>query len=125
MKEETAKISDTHVTSLVIAEMLDSYYNKVYTNKKVAKMVGPDSDYAKYVTDIGGVPRVQGNVVQLVSLCGAYGKSVKVEAVRKKIADTKENLYKKYPLLKIIKEGNGGVTEQEIADYIKLVDKQP
>lgn len=124
LKEETAKISDMHVTSLVVAEMLDSYYNKVYTNKKVAKLVGPDSDYAKYVTNIGGVPRVQGNVTSLVTLCGSYGKSVQVDAVKKKIEDTKKQLYKKYPLLKIIREGHGDITEQEIADYIMLVDKQ-
>ncbi len=124
LKHETAKISDTHITSLVVAEMLDSYYNKVYTNKKVAKMVGPGSDYAKYVTDIGSVPRVQGNVTSLVSLCGSYGKSVHVDAVKKKIADTKEQLYKKYPLLKIVKEGHSDITEQDIANYIILVDQQ-
>jgi hypothetical protein len=124
LKEETAKISDKHITSLVVAEMLDSYYNKVYTNKKVAKMVGTDSDYAKYVTDIGGVPRVQGNVTQLVTLCGSYGKSVQVDTVKKKIEDSKTALYKKYPLLKIIREGQSDITEADIAAYITMVDKQ-
>lgn len=124
LKEETAKISDAHITSLVVAEMLDSYYTKVYTNKKVAKMVGPDSDYAKYVTNIGGVPRVQGNVSQLVALCGSYGKSVQVDAVKKKITDAKDQLYKKYPLLKLVREGQSDITEADIAAYITLVDKQ-
>lgn len=124
LREETAKISDAHIASLVVAEMLDSYYNKVYTNKRVAKMVGPDSDYAKYVTNIGGLPRVQGNVSQLVALCGSYGKSVQVDAVKKKISDARDQLYKKYPLLKIIREGQGDITETDIAEYIKLVDKQ-
>lgn len=124
LKEETAKISDAHVTSLVVAEMLDSYYNKVYTNKKVAKLVGSDSDYAKYVTEIGGVKRVQGNVTQLVTLCGSYGKSVQVDTVKKKIEDTKEKLYKKYPLLKIVKEGQSDITEEDVAEYIKLIDKR-
>lgn len=124
LKEETAKITDMHITSLVVAEMIDSYYDKVYTNKKVAKMVGPDSDYAKYVTNIGGVHRAQGNVTHLVTLCGSYGKSVQVDAVKKKIADAKEALYKKYPLLKIVKEGQGDISEADIAGYITLIDKQ-
>jgi len=124
LKEETAKISDTHIASLVIAEMLDSYYNKVYTNKKVAKMVGPDSEYAKYVATFGSIQRAQGNITHLVNLCGEYGKSVQVDAVKKKISDTKEALYKKYPLLKIIKDGHSDITEEDVAQYIKLIDKQ-
>jgi hypothetical protein len=123
IKEETAKVTDTHIASLVVAEMLDSYYNKVYTNIKVAKLVGPDSDYAKYVSQYGNIKRANGNVTQLVELCGKYGKAVQVEKVKKKIEDTKTALYAKYPLLKILRD-NSGATEQEVADYIKLVDKQ-
>ena len=122
LKEETAKISDNHIASLVVAEMLDSYYNRVYTNKKVAKLVGPDSDYAKYVETYGNVKRVTGNVTQLVSLCGMYGKAVHVEVVKKKIEDTKKALYKKYPLLKLMTDKD--IEPADVAQYITLIDKQ-
>jgi hypothetical protein len=123
LKEETAKISDNHIASLVVAEMLDSYYNRVYTNQKVAKLVGPDSDYAKYVETYGNVKRVTGNVTQLVSLCGMYGKAVHVEVVKKKIEDTKKALYKKYPLLKFMAD-NRDIEPVHVAQYIILIDKQ-
>jgi hypothetical protein len=123
IKEETAKVTDTNIASLVVAEMLDSYYNKVYTNTKVAELVGPDSYYAKYVAEYGAIKRVNGNVTQLVQLCGQYGKAVQVETIRKKIEDTKTGLYKKYPLLKYFKDSTG-VTSSEVATYIMMVDKQ-
>jgi hypothetical protein len=123
LKEETAKISDNHIASLVVAEMLDSHYNKVYTNQKVAKLVGPDSDYAKYVDTYGNIKRVNGNVTHLVSLCGMYGKAVHVEVVKKKIEDTKKALYKKYPLLKFMAD-NRDIEPVHVAQYIILIDKQ-
>jgi hypothetical protein len=124
LKEETAKISDSHIKSLVIAEMLDSYYNRVYTNATVVKLVGPESDYAKFFNEYGNVKRVSGNVTQLVSLCGTYGKSVQVDVIKKKIEDAKNALYKKYPLLKIMRNDSGDIKPQEVAHYISLVDKQ-
>jgi hypothetical protein len=121
IKEETAKISDKHIASLVVAEMLDSYYNKVYTNKTVANLVGPDSDYAKYVTKYGSIKRVSGNVTQLVSLCAKYGKAVTVDTVKKDIEDTKSTLFKKYPFIRLLREGTD-IKEAEIVAYIKMVD---
>jgi len=121
LKEETAKITDAHVASLVATEMLDSYYNKVYTSKSVAKSVGPDSDYAKYVDTYANLKRANGNVTQLVSLCGKYGKSVHVEKVKKEIENAKKALFKKYPLLQHI---SANAPENMFADYIKMVDKQ-
>lgn len=123
MIEETAKISDTHVASLVVADMLDSYYNKVYTNKKVAKLVGDDSFYAKYFNTYGNVKRSDGSVTQLATLCGMYGKAVEVETVKKSIEDTKAALYAKYPVLKCLKHDSGELSEAEVADYIMMVDK--
>jgi hypothetical protein len=122
IEEEMAKISDKHVASLVVAEMLDSYYNKVYTNKKVANLVGPDSEYAKYVAKYGSIRRVTGDVRQLVSLCGKYGKALQVDAVKKDIEDTKANLYRKYPFLQLVKDGGGTLKEEQVAEYIKMVD---
>ncbi len=124
LKEETEKITDSHVASLVLTEMLDSYYNKVYTNASVAKMVGVDSDYAKYYAKYGKIKRVAGNVTQLVALCGQYGKAVEVDRVKKEIEETKQLLYKKYPFLKFCRDGDTNVTQKQIAEYITMVDKQ-
>jgi hypothetical protein len=123
LKLETAKVTDEHISSLVVAEMLDSYYNKVYTSNRVTKLIDPNSDYTAYVSQYGNIKRVDGNVTQLVELCGKYGKMVQVEKVKKKIDDAKTGLYKKYPLLKYFRDSSG-VTEREIADYINLIDKQ-
>ncbi len=122
IEEEMVKISDKHVASLVVAEMLDSYYNKVYTNQKVAKLVGPDSEYAKYVAKYGSIRRVTGDVRQLVSLCGKYGKALQVDTVKKDIEDTKASLFRKYPFLQLIKDGGGVIKEEQVAEYIKMVD---
>jgi len=121
LKEETAKISNTHVTSLVASEMLDSYQNRIYTNHNVAKMVGPDSDYAKYIAEYSAIKRANGNVTELVELCAKYGNVVHVDAVKNKIQNAKDALYKKYPLLKHM---NSSVDNGDLAHYIKLVDKQ-
>jgi hypothetical protein len=120
LKEETAKISDNEVKSLVIGEMLDSYNNRLYTNANVAKLVGPDSDYAKYVVEYLNIARKTGNVVALVTLCGMYGKSVQVEAVKEKIETDKAAILKKYSMLKHV---DRDANVAEVAEYIKMVDK--
>lgn len=122
LKQETSKISDKHIASLVIAEMLDSYYERIYTSNNVARLVGKDSDYSKYVNEYGTIARINGNVPALVALCSRYGKSVEVDAVKKKIEDTKVHLYKKYRLLKYLT--NATIDEVDMAHYIKLIDKQ-
>jgi len=127
LKIETAKISDTDVVSLVASELLDTYYERVYTNHTVAKLVGPDSFYHKFVKEIAGIKRATGNVTHLATLCGKYGKTVQVDTVKKKIKDAKEQLYKLYPFLKCLKNsssGDGNVTEKDVANYIKMVDQQ-
>ncbi len=120
LKEEINKVSDKTIVSLVAAELLDHYSGRVYTNKTVAKNVGPNSDYAKFMTEYGGVSRASGNVTQLIALCKEYGKSLQVEKVRTDTTNAKNNLYKKYPLLKYL----SGASETDVSDYIKLIDKQ-
>jgi hypothetical protein len=120
LKEEINKVSDKTIVSLVAAELLDHYNGRVYTNKTVANSVGPDSDYAKFMAEYGGVTRASGNVTQLISLCKEYGKSLQVDKVRNEITNAKNTLYKKYPLLEHLTHAS--VTD--VADYIKLVDKQ-
>lgn len=121
IREEVAKITDEHIASLVATEMLDSYYNKVYTNVKVAKAVGPDSDYAKYVNKYSKLKRSSGQVSELVALCNKYGNSLHAEKVKKDIENAKIALYKKYPALPHI---SSSAPEEVFVDYIKLVDKQ-
>jgi len=121
LKEETAKVTDAHIVSVVAKEMLDNYYNRVYTNANVAKLVGPDSDYAKYVKEYSAIERTSGNSTQLMQLCSLYGKAVAVDTVKKKIEDAKVALYRKYPLLKHI---TNSVPDTDVVGYIKLVDKQ-
>jgi hypothetical protein len=119
-KEEIAKITDDHVASLVVADMLDHYSNKVYTSKTVAGLVRKNSYYAKFVNETMAIKRVKGNVAQLVKLCSKYGKSVQVDAVKKRINDAKDTLMKKYPMLKYVSDPKDSV----VAEYINLVDKQ-
>ena len=121
IKEEVTKVTDSHIASLIASEMLDNYYNKVYSNTTVAKYVGATSEYAKYVKDIGSIKRATGNVTQLIQLCSLYGNVIQLDAVKKKIQDAKDGLYKKYPLLKYFRD-TSEVKEAEMADYIKLVD---
>lgn len=118
--EETAKITDSNIASLLAADMLDSYHSRVYTNANVAKAVGSDSEYGKYFAKYGKIKRLSGDATALMALCELYGKAITVEAVRKDIEETKKSLYKTYPLLSFI----GNADEKCIADYIKMVDKQ-
>lgn len=120
LTEETGKVSDTQIASLVVAEILDSYSDRVYTNAQVATNAGPDSYYSKYFEKYGRIKRIEGDVAELTMLCANYGKAVEVGKIRKEIQDTKINLYKKYPLLSHIAKADW----VDIATYIKLIDKQ-
>lgn len=120
LKAEIAKVDDKKIASLVVAEMVDSYYNRTYSNKNVAKLVGKDSLYYEFIDNFVNVPRTNGEVTQLVALCQLYCKSIQVEDVKKKFTDAKEALYKRYPLLTHLFHAD----DKDVADYIKLVDKQ-
>lgn len=120
LREETVKITDQHIASLVVSEILDSYHNKVYTNGTVARKVDPKSDYNLYFQKYGKIPRVNGNVSQLVALCTRYGKAVEVEKVKKDIQSTRIALYRKYPLLKHCEPAN----DNDVAEYIKMIDNK-
>ncbi len=122
LKIETAKINNDHISSLIAADLIDSYYEKVYTSDTVVKSVGPDSHYSKYITSIKSIKRATGNATQLMQLCQAYGNTLHLDAVKKKIKDDKKLLYKTYPLLEHFRHDNGSVSEKDMADYIKLVD---
>jgi hypothetical protein len=120
IKEEIAKVKDSEVIKMVSAEMLDSYDNRIYTNDAVAKAVGPDSEYAKYVTKYQGKGNRTGNVNAFVQLCAQYGKSVEVDKVKKEISEAKAKILGLYPLIKYL----ANAKEHEVTKYIKLVDTQ-
>jgi hypothetical protein len=124
LREETAKISDQYIEQLVATELLDQYNNRLYTSTEVAKLLDVNSDYAKYVAKYGAKKRTGAKASELSNLCGMYGKSVKVDAVKTKIENDKTEVLKKYPFLKLVRDGHGEVDDKQVADYITMVDKQ-
>ena len=120
LKTETAKVSDVHITAMVAAGVLDHWSTKPYTNDMVANKVDKDSDYAKFVKECNGIKRASGEVADLVQLCQKYGKTVQVDAVKKKLEDSKKLIIAKYPLIRHL----GSANDHEVADYIKLIDSQ-
>ena len=120
IREETAKVSDAHVRGMVAAGILDHYSVRAYTNASVANKVSKDSDYAKFTKACNSIKRATGDVAELSALCGLYGKSVQVEAVKKELEDAKRLIMAKYPLIKHL----SGAEDSDVADYINLVDKQ-
>jgi hypothetical protein len=120
IKEETAKVSDAHVRGMVAAGILDHYSVRAYTNAMIANKVKPTSDYAKFAKACNSIKRATGEVAELTTLCGAYGKSVQVEAVKKELEDAKKLIMAKYPLIKNL----SGADDKDVADYINMVDKQ-
>ena len=120
LKEETAKVSDADVVSLVAYDELDHYTYRSYTSESVAKMAGKSSDFSKFVKEFGVIQRSTGNVAELTALCGKYGKSVQVNDVKKKIKVARDLVVAKYPLIKYC----SAASNEQMADYVKLIDKQ-
>lgn len=120
LKEETAKVSDADVKSMVAAGILDHYAVRAYTNAMVANKVSKDSDYAKFTKACNAIKRATGDVAELASLCGKYGKAVQVDAVKAELEAAKTLIMAKYPLIKFL----SGAAEKDVAEYVNLIDKQ-
>ena len=120
IKEETAKVSDEHVKGMVAAGILDHYSVRAYTVASIASKVGKDSDYAKFAKACNSIKRATGEISELASLCGTYGKSVQVEAVKKELEDAKKLIMAKYPLIKNL----SGAEEKDVVHYINLIDNE-
>ena len=120
IKEETAKVSDEHIKSMVAAGILDHWDTKPYTNDSIAMRVDKNSDYAKFAVACNKIKRTTGDVAELVELCKVYGKSVQVADVTTKLEDAKKLIKAKYPLIRHL----SNAPEIEIIDYVKLIDKQ-
>jgi hypothetical protein len=120
VKEEIAKIDDKTILPLVAVDMFDNYYTKSYTNKDAARrLTDPKSQYKIFAEKYGKLINNRVNVASLVQLCQNYGKTVKVDDIKKEVEKDKTELIKTYPLLKYLNQADGS----EIADYVKLVDK--
>ena len=120
LKEETTKITDHDIMSFVAAEVLDSYYNRVYTNTVIASLVGANSNYYKYVTEVAKIKKATGDVNAIVKLCSMYGNTISVDAAKSKLTNANTFIKKQYPLLKYI----SNAPEADMAEYIKLIDNQ-
>lgn len=119
IKEEIAKVKDSQIIQMVSSEMLDSYNDRIYTSDVVAKEVGPNSTYAKYISKYSKITRT-GNVNAFVQLCAHYGRSVEVDKVKKEITDAKKTVLDLYPLLRYVQNAK----DVDVIHYIKLVDTQ-
>jgi hypothetical protein len=119
IKEEIAKVKDSEIIQMVSSEMLDNYNDRIYTNDAVAKEVGPDSTYAKYISKYRKITG-DGNVNAFVQLCAHYGRSVEVDKVKKEITDAKKTVLDLYPLLRHVHNAK----VEDVVHYIKLVDTQ-
>lgn len=127
VKEEVAKVSDGDIESAVALNMFDRYYEAMYTNPAIAKLVGSDSKYSQFVSVFNNPQAKKAvkngyttdNVPSLVELCGKYGKTVKVEEIKNKVQASKDELKNRYPLLDHLRTA----PEKLVADYIKLIDK--
>jgi hypothetical protein len=120
LKEETAKITDKHIASLVVAEIIDQYTNRVYTNKSVAAYLSKTSPYAVFNAKYGSIKRVSGSPTSLVALCGKYGKTVQVDTVRDSISKEQQVIHNRYPLLQYV---DRNVPDDVIRKYVDIVDK--
>lgn len=120
LKEEIAKVSESHIASLIANGLLDQYSDKMYTNTNLAKLVDVSSFYSSCITEFAAIKRSTGNVHSLVELCRQYGNLMHVDAVTNKINAKKKALRDKYPLLVHLNSADNHL----IAEYIKLIDRQ-
>lgn len=121
LREETAKVSDSHITAMVASNILDHWSTTPYTNKSVARQVNSNSDYAKFANKCNSIVRTRGDVANLVALCKQYGKTVQVDLITKSLEDAKTLIKAKYPLIRHL----SNATTEEIAGYVNLIDSQP
>ena len=120
IKEEIDKVSDNDIISLVAGDILDHWSLTYYTSTDVAKYVGKNSDYAKFVKESKKIPRSKGNLSNLLDLCKRYGKIMQADTAMASLNDSKALIMAKYPLIKYLNSAES----KEIAEYINLIDNQ-
>lgn len=122
IKEEVLKIPDEQVISMVSERMIDNHSISAYTNSSVAKSVGASSDYSKFAKKYTKKKTTDydDKLTPLVKLCEQYGRTVKIDDIKKEITAEMTLITKKYPLLKFCYDAP--ITE--MVQYVKLIDNQ-
>jgi len=120
IKEEIAKIKPDYIESLVIANHINEYNMRVYTDAKIEKRISNTSIYSKFAKKYNSVKHLKGDISGLVALCALYGKVIDVNAIKKAIDIDKNLVIKRYPLLAYMQ--NSTIPDADVADYINLID---
>lgn len=117
--KETAKISDSIISTMVASTMLSHYSYDKYLIKAVAGKISAKSPYAVFANKFAGA-KPSNSLDSLVTLCGKYGKTVQVDKIKKSITDELGEVKAKYPLLQY----SSGAPDSTVAEYITLIDSK-
>lgn len=90
-------------------------------NKFVADNVGADSVYAKAMTTLASVEKVDFSEYSLNRLCSKYKVEMKLDDLRTNLVSESTAVYARYPLLSSLNHCNNHVA---VAEYINLIDTQ-
>jgi hypothetical protein len=93
------------------------YYGKYVYNKKVAAVIGPDSEYSKLVNGFDGTDY---NMDSLQRSCKELGIPESLIETGQKAKEIYQRVSDKYPLLSRIRVADDG--DAALIEYIKLVD---
>ena len=123
LKEETAKLSESHIESIIIGSYIGGQYDTILCDSKIAALLPLTSFYAKTVNEYSKFKAVDtAQTDKLVQLCSKFGKAVHTSTCHAKAESLKTTLYAKYPMLKFI--SSSVYDKAKVAEYINLVDSQ-
>lgn len=91
-------------------------------NKDIAKLVSPNSAYAKFLAQFKGVDNVTVNKHSLQKLCCDYATPVDVDTVVQGLTDQLTAIRNRYPLLSSLRDYD--INADAVAQYINLIDKE-
>jgi hypothetical protein len=119
------KLTSTSLDKILISVArtnLDNADILSYNNNEIAKALGNNSPYAKFVNQFKGVDKFTGRFYNVERLFKNFAGSVKmnVSSVSAKYQKELDNVNSRYPLLSSLNSYR--VKSQHIADYINLVD---
>ena len=91
-------------------------------NNDIAKLVSPNSAYAKFLTQFKGIDDVRVERHSLERLCRDYATPVDVESVVTSITGELTAIRNRYPLLSSLRDYD--INAKAVAQYINLIDKE-
>jgi hypothetical protein len=91
-------------------------------NNDIAKLVSPNSTYAKFLTQFKGVENVKVEKYSLEKLCRDYATPVDVDTVVQGLTDQLTAIRNRYPLLSSLRDYD--INADAVAQYINLIDKE-